>query len=357
MKKGARNYVVGYLLTLITSWSVWCIVNIMTYVEMSGSEFWCYFITDFAENVVEALFLHSFSIVSCRMLSRFLSHNQKKRLVLVVGLITHILVNACFSVGIAWLYTLLFHLGRNDFHHILLSDFFVLELLSTVYLALSLIRRGDMEEIRRMQAEADAKSNEILALQMKLDTLALQTNNHFVFNSFASAAGLIRRDPSAAEEFIRRMSSMYRYLTRCSGERMVSLEDELKFVDNYVHMLENRYSGICVRISSDLRSIQSYVPPVSVQLLIENAVKHNSHGIGRVLDIEVTLEGDTVVVTNNIMRRCDEVPGNHIGLLNLRRRYGLLTRKEMVVKNDGESFKVTLPLIFEEDLYYEGSDN
>jgi len=146
-------------------------------------------------------------------------------------------------------------------------------------------------------------------------------------------------------------------MTRNGQSHAVPLADELEFVDNYIQMLRIRYSGIEVNISSDLRSVNSYVPPASLQTLIENAVKHNSHGNGHKLVVDLTLEDDVIMVTNKIAQRADDTAGSHSGIDNLRERYALLAGKEIIIENDGNEFRVLLPLVFEEDLKYEGFDN
>lgn len=342
-KKETQEYVIGYLLTLAVSWIVWCLVDITDYLSLSGSELWKHLSLDFIDNTIEAFVLYAFSIFSCRMQIRYLWNRRNNRRMLMFGISLHVLANACFTLMVACVYYLTCPSEENIFYHILLSDYFVIGLLSSIYLSLSLIKKG--------------RDEETLALQTKLDMLALQMNNHFIFNSFATAAGLIRHAPEAAEMFLKRLAAMYRYLTQNSGTHLVLLEEEIEFVDNYIQLLKERYSGVSVSLSHDLRARRAYLPPASIQILIENAVKHNSHGPKQNLSVEVALEGDSVVVTNNLLKRCDEVVSSGTGLANLRKRYKLLTEQNVLVENDGRTFRVTLPLVFKKDLYYESSDN
>lgn len=357
IRKDEHGIAIGYLLTLATSWFVWCVVNITNYIGLSGSELWGDISHDFAENALEALILYVFSVISCRVMMRHLWDSRDKQHALVLGLTVHVFINASFAIVVAWIYALILPFEKNIFHHILLSDFFVVEIFSTVYLAMFLVSKNNEEARKRILAESESRNNEILALQTKLDMLTLQANNHFIFNSFSTAAGLMRRDPESAERFLKKLSSMYRYLTRNSGAHVVTLMEELGFVEDYINMLGFRYTGISARISPEIRSIQAFVPPASIQSLIENAVKHNSHGPEQKLGIDITSDGSSVIVTNNIIRRQDEPTGTHTGLDNLRSRYGLLTDRNITVENDGLMFRVSLPLLFEEDLSYEGTDN
>lgn len=357
MKKEARKLVIGYLLTVIISWVVWCIVNISNYANLSGYKLWGIIFQDFVENALEVVLLYAFSIMSCRVLIRHLDSHRSRFVFMAVVTTIHVLINVCFALAVAYLYSLIIPFEKDVFIHVLLSDFIVVELFSTIYITLFLVRKSNEQELRRAQAEAESRKNEMLALQTKLDMLALQTNNHFIFNSFSTAAGLVRHDSETAESFIKRLSSMYRFLASNGNAHVVSLMEELEFVDDYIHMLECRYTGIYARISPDIRLIHAYVPPAAIQTLIENAVKHNTHGPEHRLEIDVTLNDGSITVTNNMTRRYDEAPSTHSGLANLKKRYELLTDRAISVENDGIMFKVTLPLIFEEDLRYEGNDN
>lgn len=357
LRKMTYNIFTGYSVTLIVSWTVWVVVNIMNYASLPLSELKRALVIDFAENVLEAVLLYAFSFLSCKLLVRYLWTHSKEGKALLVGLTSHVLATALFSLGLALLYNLALPSEKDIFYHVLLSDFFVLVVFSSVNISMSLVNKSREEERDRIHAESTARRNEILALQTELDMLSLQTNNHFIFNSFSTAAGLVRHQPEAAEVFIRRLSSMYRYMTRNSSRHVVAIDEELDFVDNYIQLLQDRYAGLAINLSTKLRSVCAFVPPAAIQSLIENAVKHNGHGPEDPLVVNVSLEDESIVVSNNVIFRSDESVGAHIGLDNLRKRYGMLTKKQVRVDTDGQTFSVSLPLLFEEDLSYESSDN
>lgn len=355
--KEIRQLFVGYLLSMITSWAVWCIIDINNYILLPTNELRCALLKDFVDNIIESLCLYCFSILSCKQLLHHLWNYKDRDNVLFVIFSVHVVLNAVFAFAMASAYHLFLDFEKDIFQNIMLSDYFVIEIISTTYLSFFLVKKYREEELARLMSQEDAKKKDFIALQTKLDMLSLQTNNHFIFNSFSTAASLVRHDPEMAERFIKRLSSMYRYMTRNGQSHAVPLADELEFVDNYIQMLRIRYSGIEVKISSDLRSVNSYVPPASLQTLIENAVKHNSHGNGHNLVVDLTLEDDVIMVTNKIAQRADDTAGSHSGIDNLRERYALLAGKEIIIENDGNEFRVLLPLVFEEDLKYEGFDN
>ncbi len=355
--KETRHLFVGYLLSMITSWAVWCIIDISNYISLPTNELRHALLKDFADNIVESFCLYSFSILSCKRLLHYLWNFKNRDNVLFVIFPIHVVLNAFFAFVMACSFHLFLDYEKDIFQNIMLSDYFVIEIISTTYLSFFLVKKYREEELARLMSQEEAKKKDFIALQTKLDMLSLQTNNHFIFNSFSTAASLVRHDPEMAERFIKRLSSMYRYMTRNGQSHAVPLADELEFVDNYIQMLRIRYSGIEVNISSDLRSVNSYVPPASLQTLIENAVKHNSHGNGHKLVVDLTLEDDAIMVTNKIAQRADDTAGSHSGIDNLRERYALLAGKEIMIENDGNEFRVLLPLVFEEDLKYEGFDN
>lgn len=353
----ARRLLLGYLLTLIISWFVWCVVNINNYIVLSGHELWADIGHDFAEGVIETSLIYCFAVLSCELLLNYLLRRIDKKSIVMAGISVHILTNALFVLAIAYVYSLILPFENNLFYHIMIADFFLVELFSSTYIVLKLVDKIQDSERERLNALSESRKKEIVVLQTKLDMLNLQTNNHFIFNSFSTASGLIRHDPKAAESFIKRLALMYRYMTRNGNKHIVPISDELEFVDNYVHLLEGRYYGIEVKVTPQMHSLNAFVPPTAIQSLIENAVKHNGHGPNKTLLINVTSDGESIVVKNNIIERDDVVSGTNTGLNNLKKRYELLVDRDVQVKFDGQEFKVILPLIFEEDLCYESSDN
>lgn len=357
LRKIKYNVFWGYLIMMIARWTVWVIVNITYYVSLSMSELKRALIADFAEAAFEAILLYTFCFISGKLLTHHIRSHSDNEKSLVAGMISHVLASAIFALGLALFYNLLFPGEKIFFYHVLLSDFFVLVIFSTTNISMALVNKSKKEEKDRRNAEATARKNEILALQTKLEMLSLQTNNHFIFNSFSTATGLIRHDPPKAEAFINNLSSMYRYMTQNSNKHIVPLNEEVDFVENYIQLLKNRYSGLTVIVSTELRSIHAFVPPAAIQSLIENAVKHNVHGSENPLVVNVNLNDEYIVVSNRVIKRSDEVTGTHSGLDNLKKRYLLLTEKHLKVDSDGQTFNVSLPLIFEEDLSYESFTN
>jgi len=196
-----------------------------------------------------------------------------------------------------------------------------------------------------MVLENEQLKNENLTSQYNV--LVNQVNPHFLFNSLNSLSMLIRDGKTdAALTYIDQMSDTYRYIIQDGANNFTSVENELQFLDAYKYLLEIRYAGklhISVDVPEEYR--RRVIPPLSLQPLIENAVKHNSITSLRPMLIEITVADGYLVVSNRITPKLDhEEDGTGIGLNNLASRYRLLTGREVIITDDGEHFTVKLPL-------------
>lgn len=202
---------------------------------------------------------------------------------------------------------------------------------------LLVIRQENIIENERLQQQN---------LQKELSALRNQLNPHFLFNSLNTLNSLIR-DNSEATQFVNKMSHMYRYILQ-SGERdTVCLRDELKFLESYTFLIKTRYHQYCFHIDLDIsdQHMQLEIPPMALQLLVENAVKHNEISKGCPLQIRIYSKDDFLVVENKIHPRSTPVEGTGNGLINLDKRYFLLRKKKIVISRDEDTFKVQVPLI------------
>ncbi len=190
-----------------------------------------------------------------------------------------------------------------------------------------------------------------MSVESQFEALRTQVNPHFLFNSLNTLASLVQSDRETAAEFIHRLSSVYRYMLQHQNDELVTVAEELEFANSYLYLLKTRFDR-SIRIGVDIEpriASQSYIPPVTLQLLIENAIKHNIVSRGKPLTVELFLEGEEwVVVRNTLQRKSQRQPSTRIGLSNIRSRYRYLSRRELQVSDDGEFFTVRLPLLFSE---------
>ena len=183
-------------------------------------------------------------------------------------------------------------------------------------------------------------------VKMQKELLKLQLDPHFVFNSLSTLTELISEDPELAETFTLKFSSIYRYIVNHLSRETVSIADEIQFIREYCALLDIRHPRHYVfDIDGALDRDGSLILPMSIQILVENAVKHNAHSARHPLHIRICREDGYVVVGNRRMPLVGALPPtNKVGLKNLRERYGLLGLCPVVNEGD-EEFVVKIPVI------------
>ena len=201
------------------------------------------------------------------------------------------------------------------------------------------------DHLHRSEAQLDALSK--AQLQAQLDALKQQVNPHFLFNSLNSLISLIDESPKQAGIFAEELSSVYRYLLRVNQQPLTNLGSELAFVQSYYHLLKTRYGNLLTLETNILPGHECLLlPPLTLQLLIENAVKHNVVLPEQPLTIVLlTNEQNRLVVSNNLQRKPNRTLSNGVGLSNIFAQYQMLGQPAPVIEDDGLSFRVTLPLV------------
>lgn len=187
-----------------------------------------------------------------------------------------------------------------------------------------------------------------LKLQQEFETLKSQVNPHFLFNCFNTLSSLIVEDRKQAEVFLNELSKVYRYLLRNNEDGLSSLQTEIRFIESYYRLLRTRHGeAVQLNVEVDRKYDQYLVPSLSLQMLVENAVKHNVLSKNRPLTIDVfTTAGNRLVVSNNLQLRSVKAPSNRIGLENIKAKYELMNCYDFQVLQDKKSFSVVLPLIW-----------
>lgn len=183
---------------------------------------------------------------------------------------------------------------------------------------------------------------------LRMQLLKMQLNPHFVFNSLSALAYLIETKPKLAEKYVIRLSKIYRYILGYMDTDTVTIKEAIAFVRNYVALLQLRYENIEMELPEFEYDDSESILPFSLQILIENAVKHNAPNSHEKLIIRINREGDYIVVSNNILHRQDEADndcGPRVGLANLRARHKTKLHRDIIVKNGSDSFKVYIPII------------
>lgn len=181
--------------------------------------------------------------------------------------------------------------------------------------------------------------------KFRLQALENQLSPHFVFNNFSILADLIEVDQKRASEYLMNLSKVYRYTLSHLDHETVTLQEELEFLDRYLSLLQQRFGeGIQVRIAPGVASLKGKVPPAALQMLIENAIKHNEHTQTRPLFIDVTAEGQLINVSNK-KQPITNAESTSVGQHNIVERYRLLTSQKVVINDTKDDYCVTIPLI------------
>jgi sensor histidine kinase YesM len=184
-------------------------------------------------------------------------------------------------------------------------------------------------------------------LQTQFEGLKNQVNPHFLFNSINTLSSLIHEDKERAEQFIDEMCKVYRYLLRNNEDELVPLTTELKFINSYYHLLKTRYGdGIEMKLNIDPETEHYLLPPLTLQLLVENAVKHNNVLKYKPLTIEIyTDEDNWLIIQNNLQKKTIFVDSSKIGLNNIKEKFQLLNQSEIIIEETSKEFIVKIPLI------------
>ena len=181
----------------------------------------------------------------------------------------------------------------------------------------------------------------------KFESLKNQLDPHFLFNSLNVLTSLIGENPQQAERFTTKLSKVYRYVLEQRNKDLVPIEEELKFAKTYMELLGMRFEeAVQFNIPDNISNNELKIVPLSLQLLLENAVKHNVVSTSKPLTINIYEEGSYLMITNNVNPKEAIGKSTKVGLQNIADRYGLITEKGVKIENNNKTFKVSLPLLY-----------
>lgn len=236
------------------------------------------------------------------------------------------------------------HLNQLEYQFEILNPiwkqtwFIVLATLCAVGLLFFILRIRE----RQLQKEAQRKKELITA---QFEMLKSQINPHFLFNSFNTLVSIIEENPDHAVEYVEYLSDFYRSILQYREKNLISLDEEIALVKNYMYLIKKRF-GDAVQLKIDLNLDPSMVAPLSLQLLVENAVKHNIISSRQPLLIEISSEeADYITVQNNLQPKTTAGDSTHYGLNSLKERYALLSQKSIEIEQTKDLFTVKIPRI------------
>ena len=201
-----------------------------------------------------------------------------------------------------------------------------------------------MHELKDSVEEKEMLKRE--SLQAQLNALRTQVNPHFLFNNLNTLSSLIPENPKHAEDFVQQLSKVYRHILEVKEEKSILLKDEIEVLNAYTFLLKTRFgNNLEVNINVPDEKMKQKIVPLSLQILMENAIKHNIVSSEKPLHIDVFAENGSLVVSNNLQMKNQVNESTGIGLDNIRNRYKMLGDKEVKVTENENSFTVSIPLI------------
>ncbi len=200
-----------------------------------------------------------------------------------------------------------------------------------------------LREKRLIREENLQKEN----LMFQLQTLKNQVNPHFLFNSFSTLSAIIDEDKEMALDYVQKLSAFFRIVLESRDKSVVSLQEELLIANTYYYLQKKRY-GANFTLITDIPDtlLNTFIPPMTLQMLIENAVKHNVVSADKPLTVRVSANNERIVITNFIQTKRNAPDSTGMGLQNIRNRYRLLINKNIEIEKLNGSFTVTIPVIY-----------
>lgn len=219
-----------------------------------------------------------------------------------------------------------------------------------VIAALFITNLYEMFYLKAQQQDIEKRAEQLNIAKTHAELVALknQIDPHFLFNSLNTLSYLISSDPQNARLYNDTLAKVYRYILVSREKNLVSAADELEFLSNFFYLLKIRFDK-AVNMVIEIKSLSTeevFLPPISLQILLENAIKHNEVSCANPLLINVILSSNYITIRNRIIKKSYEQPSTGTGLHNLDNRYKLLTGKNIIVYKNNDYFTVKLPIIY-----------
>lgn len=219
-------------------------------------------------------------------------------------------------------------------------------LISSIYIITAFMNNYNMAIEDKHQTEILLMKEKEATLEAQFNALKMQINPHFLFNNFSTLSELIESEPETASVFLSHLSKVYRHIVRNLNVNLIDIRDELKFIDSYLYLMRLRHGdGIKITVDDELRNSNGKIPPASLQLLVENAIKHNAFSVDKPLMIRIVLENNRLVVRNQKQPLLSLAESTGIGQANIINRYSLLSEEKVLIENSEKIYSVSLPLL------------
>lgn len=256
----------------------------------------------------------------------------------IIGVTSTVVFTVLMVLAIVMVWEKVLHFNFGSYFEVVFTS-----LIITFFISLFL--HGKEFLVRWRAAAVDAEASKRESIKAQYESLKNQVNPHFLFNSLNALTNLVYEDQDKAAKFIKQLSDVYRYVLDTRDREMVSLEEELRFLNSYLFLQQIRF-GDKLQIKIELSGIVSHVAPLAFQMLIENAIKHNVISQDDPLMIRLYSESNYLVIENNFQKKSvlkEDSPG--IGLDNIRKRYAFLSERPIEVIQTEKLFSVRLPIL------------
>jgi len=195
---------------------------------------------------------------------------------------------------------------------------------------------------KSIESEERLKRENVIA---QYETLKNQVNPHFLFNSLNTISTLVSKNMEVADKFIKQLAEVYRYVLEFKDKEVVDIKTELKFIDSYLYLQKIRF-GDNLEIKNRIKTGDFYVAPLTIQMLVENAIKHNIISYDKPLTIKLYNEESYIVIENNLQKKKIIESKEKIGLNNIKSRYEVLSDKPVIAEESDNKFVVKVPFIY-----------
>ena len=222
--------------------------------------------------------------------------------------------------------------------------FYIIGMVITVVVTSVIHAIGFFNEVQRVKKQSYELRQQ--KLSSELNALRAHVDPHFLFNSFNVLSGLIDEDKDRAQTFLSGLSSIYRYILEQRNEQTCTLEEELGFAKRYLELQHMRFEN-GIRLETDISTtyLERKVPSLTLQLLLENAIKHNAFDAKNPLVVKLSIEEDSLIIRNNYRPKKELIKSSGLGLQNITDRYDILSDRKIEVSSNDKEFIVKIPLL------------
>ncbi len=283
-------------------------------------------------------------------LNRRYSWTEHTRIRTILGVIATIITNVVLIFCCNYLVFVMINGMSTEYFFSEKMNFTNWFILNIAFLISAILHaKGFMEELKK-NTKKEVVEQKLIAksANAQFESLKNQLDPHFLFNSLNVLTALIDENPDQAQKFATSMSKIYRYVLEQKDKEMVKVEDEIEFAKIYCNLLKTRFED-SVDFTFDVNAddLQKFVVPLSLQLLLENCIKHNFATSSKPLKIRIFTEGKFLSIENNLQPREQLKESAGIGLANIVQRYALLTKENVFIEKTEQTFKVKIPILIE----------